>query len=121
MKKKNKQAAEEESWGKFFRDVLVMFLVFVSIYYVVFSFFLANEVVSGPSMQPTFEDGDRLIAVRHFTPKRNDVVIIKAPDQANAMYIKRVIGLPGDTVQSKNDVLYINGKKTAQQYLNNKY
>lgn len=121
MKKKNKQAAEEESWGKFFRDVLVMFLVFVSIYYVVFSFFLANEVVSGPSMQPTFEDGDRLIAVRHFTPKRNDVVIIKAPDQANAMYIKRVIGLPGDTVQSKNDVLYINGKKTAQPYLNNKY
>ena len=121
MKKKNKQAAEEESWGKFFRDVLFMFLVFVSIYYVVFSFFLANEVVSGPSMQPTFEDGDRLIAVRHFTPKRNNVVIIKAPDQANAMYIKRVIGLPGDTVQSKNDVLYINGKKTAQPYLNNKY
>ncbi|WP_070489540.1 signal peptidase I, partial [Lactobacillus sp. HMSC08B12] len=53
--------------------------------------------------------------------KRNDVVIIKAPDQANAMYIKRVIGLPGDTVQSKNDALYINGKKTAQPYLNNKY
>ncbi|CCK86039.1 Signal peptidase I [Lactobacillus equicursoris DSM 19284 = JCM 14600 = CIP 110162] len=118
---KKKQAAEEESWGKFFRDVLVMFLIFVSIYYVVFSFFLANEVVSGPSMQPTFEDGDRLIAVRKFTPKRNDVVIIKAPDQAGAMYIKRVIGLPGDTVQSKNDVLYINGKKVAQPYLNNKY
>lgn len=115
--KKNKQAPEEESWGKFFRDVLVMFLVFASIYYVVFSFFLANEVVSGPSMQPTFEDGDRLIAVRRFTPKRNDVVIIKAP----TMYIKRMIGLPGDTVQSKNDVLYINGKKVTQPYLNNKY
>jgi signal peptidase I len=118
---KKKQAPKEESWGKFFRDVLVMFLVFVSIYYVVFSFFLANEVVSGPSMQPTFEDGDRLIAVRHFTPKRNDVVIIKAPNQPGAMYIKRLIGLPGDTVQSKNDVLYINGKKVAQPYLNNKY
>ena len=119
--KKNKQAPEEESWGKFFRDVLVMFLVFASIYYVVFSFFLANEVVSGPSMQPTFEDGDRLIAVRRFTPKRNDVVIIKAPNQPGAMYIKRMIGLPGDTVQSKNDVLYINGKKVTQPYLNNKY
>ena len=106
--KKKKQAPKEESWGKFFRDVLVMFLVFVSIYYVVFSFFLANEVVSGPSMQPTFEDGDRLIAVRRFTPKRNDIVIIKAPNQPGAMYIKRLIGLPGDTVQSKNDVLYIN-------------
>ena len=112
--KKKQQAAEEESWGKFFRDVLVMFLVLASIYYVIFSFFLANEVVSGPSMQPTFEDGDRLIAVRHFTPKRNDVVIIKAPNQPAVMYIKRLIGLPGDTAQSKNDVLYINGKKVAQ-------
>ncbi|MDD6386237.1 signal peptidase I [Lactobacillus equicursoris] len=119
--KKKQQAAEEESWSKFFRDILVMFLVLASIYYVIFSFFLANEVVSGPSMQPTFEDGDRLIAVRHFTPKRNAVVIIKAPNQSGAMYIKRLIGLPGDTVQSKNDVLYINGKKTAQPYLNNKY
>ena len=113
--------AEEESWGKFFRDVLVMFLIFASIYYVIFSFFLANEVVSGPSMQPTFEDGDRLIAVRKFTPKRNDVVIIKAPakahDQAGAMYIKRVIGLPGDTVQSNNDVLYINGKRLLSHTL----
>ena len=99
-KSKKKQAAEEESWGSFFRDVLVMFTIFVAIYYVIFSFFLANEVVSGPSMQPTFEDGDRLIAVRKFTPKRNDIVIIKAPDEAKAMYIKRVIGLPGDTVQS---------------------
>lgn len=120
-KSKKKQAAEEESWGSFFRDVLVMFTIFVAIYYVIFSFFLANEVVSGPSMQPTFEDGDRLIAVRKFTPKRNDIVIIKAPDEAKAMYIKRVIGLPGDTVQSKNDVLYVNGKKVAEPYLNNKY
>lgn len=68
---KNKQAAEEESWGEFFRDVLVMFLIFVSIYYVIFSFFLGNEMVSGPSMQPTFENGDRLITIHHFTPKRN--------------------------------------------------
>ncbi len=43
-------------------------------------------------MQPTFENGDRLIAVRHFTPKRNDIVILKAPDQKGALYIKRIIG-----------------------------
>lgn len=115
-----KKAAEEESWGEFFRDVLIMFLIFVPIYYVIFSFFLGNEMVSGPSMQPTFEDGDRLITVHHFTPKRNDIVIIEAPDQ-NATYIKRLIGLPGDTIESKNDILYVNGKKTAQPYLNSKY
>lgn len=52
-------------------------------------------------MQPTFENGDRLIAVRHFTPKRNDIVILKAPDQKGALYIKRVVGMPGDMVTSK--------------------
>ena len=114
--KKKKQAPKEESWGKFFRDVLVMFLVFVSIYYVVFSFFLANEVVSGPSMQPTFEDGDRLIAVRRFTPKRNDIVIINAPNQPGAMYIKRVIGLPGETIELKKGELYVNGEHVEQQF-----
>lgn len=98
-----------------------MFAILMGIYYFIFSFFLSNETVSGPSMQPTFENGDRLIAVRHFTPKRNDIVILKAPDQKGALYIKRIIGTPGDMVTSKNDKLYINGKQIAEPYLNNGY
>lgn len=117
-KKKNK---DEESIGHFFLDIIIMFAILMGIYYFVFSFFLSNETVSGPSMQPTFENGDRLIAVRHFTPKRNDIVILKAPDQKDALYIKRIIGTPGDMVTSKNDKLYINGKQVAEPYLNNKY
>ena len=117
-KKKNE---DEESIGHFVLDIIIMFAILMGIYYFVFSFFLSNETVSGPSMQPTFENGDRLIAVRHFTPKRNDIVILKAPDQKGALYIKRVIGTPGDMVTSKNDKLYINGKQIAEPYLNNKY
>ncbi len=78
---------------------------------------IANEEVFGPSMEPNFEQGDRLIAFRHAKIKRNDVVIIKAPDAPGEFYIKRVIGLPGDSVAVKNNELYINGKKTAQPYL----
>ena len=117
-KKKNE---DEESIGLFVLDIIIMFAILMGIYYFVFSFFLSNETVSGPSMQPTFENGDRLIAVRHFTPKRNDIVILKAPDQKGALYIKRVIGTPGDMVTSKNDKLYINDNQIAEPYLNNKY
>ena len=111
-----KKRNDDESIGRFVLDIIIMFAILMGIYYFIFSFFLSNETVSGPSMQPTFENGDRLIAVRHFTPKRNDIVILKAPDQKGALYIKRIIGTPGDMVTSKNDKLYINGKQIAEQF-----
>ena len=54
-------------------------LVFLSIWYLIFNFLLSNDAVSGISMQPTFESGDRLISVRHSEIKRDDIVILKAP------------------------------------------
>lgn len=118
---KIKKDNNEESFGKFLLDVVVMMAIMGSILWALFTFVLSNETVSGPSMQPTFEDGDRIIAVRNFNIKRNDIVILDAPDQKGALYIKRVIGLPGEMVTSKNDKLYINGKYVAQPYLNNSY
>lgn len=108
-----------ESLGRFVLEIIIMMAVLIGIYYLIFSFVLSNETVSGPSMQPTFESNDQVIAVRHFTLKRNDIVILKAPDEKNALYIKRIIGLPGDMVTSKNDKLYINGKQVSEAYLNN--
>lgn len=119
--KKKQSNEEDESLGHFILEIIILFAILLGIYYFVFSVFLSNETVSGPSMQPTFENGDRLIAVRHFALKRNDIVILKAPDEKNALYIKRVIGLPGDMVTSKNDKMYINGKEIKQPYLNNHY
>ena len=49
--------------------------------------------------------------------KRGEVVIVKAPDEPGALYIKRVIGLPGEKIVSKNNQIYINGKKLAQPWL----
>lgn len=119
--KTEKKKQEDESLGRFVLDIIIMMAILIGLYYLIFSFVLSNETVSGPSMQPTFQDKDRVIAVRHFTLQRNDVVILKAPDEKNALYIKRVIGLPGDMVTSKNDKLYINGKEVAEPYLNNSY
>ena len=98
-------------------EVIGIFAIVVAIYYALFAFVLSNDTVSGPSMQPNFETGDRVIAVRHSSLHRGDIVVLNAPDSPGALYIKRVIGVPGDTIRFKNDQLYINGKKTKEPYL----
>lgn len=111
------KASENESFGKWLLQVFVMAAILLGIYYLIFSFVLSNETVSGPSMQPTFENGDRIIAVRHTSLKRGDIVILNAPDEPGALYIKRIVGMPGDSITYKNDQLYLNGKKYSEPYL----
>lgn len=116
-----KMIMNDKDIGSFILDIFIIFAILIGINYFIFNFFLSKNNVSGTSMQPTFENGDRVIAERHFHLKRNDIVILKAPDQRGAFYIKRVIGMPGDMVTSKNDKLYINGKQIPEPYLNNDF
>nr|WP_230913084.1 signal peptidase I [Agrilactobacillus fermenti] len=99
---------------------MVLALIFFGIGQALKTWVFANEQVEGPSMQSTFQSGDRIIAFRHAKVERGDVVILKAPDEPDTYYIKRVIGLPGETVASRNDVMYINGKKLKEPYLDRK-
>lgn len=82
-------------------------------------FLFAPIVVDGLSMMPTLKDQDRMIvnklSYKIGEPKRFDIVVFHAPEQKD--YIKRVIGLPGDTIEYKNDTLYVNGKPYDEPYL----
>lgn len=98
-------------------EIVLFVAIVLGIYYSLFTFVFSNDTVSGPSMQPNFESNDRVITVRHSQIHRGDVVVVNAPDKPRALYIKRVIGLPGDTISFKNDQLYINGKKRSESYL----
>ena len=77
--------------------------------------FLTPIVVDGASMNPTLHNKDRMLVTKIGEPKRFDIVVFHAPDGRD--YIKRVIGLPGDQIEYKNDILYINGKAYEEPYL----
>lgn len=84
------------------------------------SFIFTNYVVEGESMMPTLQNGNRLIVNKIdyeiSKPKRFDILIFHATPTED--YVKRVIGLPGDTIQFKNDVLYVNGNPIKEPFLN---
>ncbi len=94
--------------------ILIIALVLLRLY------IFTPVTVSGESMIPTLVDGERNIALKVGDVKRFDIVSLIAPDDPSKNYVKRVIGMPGDTVEYKDDVLYINGKKYDEPYLEEK-
>lgn len=78
--------------------------------------------VDGPSMQPNLENNERVLVSKRSTIHRGSVIVFEAQGvdpqvTTSTDYVKRVIALPGDTVSSKNGVIYVNGKKTDQSYI----
>jgi signal peptidase I len=94
-------------------------IIAVALAFVIRSFLFAPIVVDGLSMMPTLHDQDRMI-VNKFSytidePNRFDIIVFHAPE--NKDYIKRIIGLPGDRIEYKDDILYVNGKAYKEPYL----
>ncbi|SJZ41468.1 signal peptidase. Serine peptidase. MEROPS family S26A [Pilibacter termitis] len=94
-------------------EVIVFALVLLALRLFVFSPIL----VDGHSMDPTLQDGERMIMVKTAKIERFDIVVSGEPNEPKKNIIKRVIGMPGDTIKFDNDQLYINGKKTDEPYL----
>lgn len=96
---------------------LLFIAVLIAVLFALRKFVFTPVVVRGDSMDPALADGERVIALKNTSIKRFDIVTFPAPDEAGVNYIKRVIGLPGDTIEYKDDTLYINGKKFTESYL----
>ncbi len=94
-------------------------LIAVALAAVIRYFLFAPIVVDGLSMMPTLQHQDRMIVNKLSynigEPKRFDIIVFHAPEQKD--YIKRVIGLPGDRIEYKDDTLYVNGKAYEEPYL----
>ncbi|WP_271000159.1 type I signal peptidase SipX [Listeria seeligeri] len=109
-----------KSENTFFSGALgwIKIIVFALVLAFGIRYFLISPVtVNGKSMDPTLHDGEHLFINKVSNPERFDIIVFPAPDEENAEYIKRVIGLPGDKVEYKQDQLYINGKAYDEPYL----
>lgn len=107
---------------EFLQDVTLLLSVFVLVYL----FLFRPHQVNGMSMYPNFHDKEFLlserISYRFRQPKRGEIVIFRAPPTEicaaiECEYIKRVVGLPGETVAIKNNAVYIDGQKLQEDYL----
>lgn len=98
-------------------DFVETIVVSLAIFFVIYIFIAQPHQVNGHSMDPTLQTGEYLltekIAYRTREPQRGEIVVFKAPTSAcvgsGCDYIKRIIGLPGETVKIAGGKFYING------------
>ena len=112
---------------KAFRSALIeiaYILVGALIIFLIFQVTLQNSIVDGSSMEPNLMNADRLlvskISYTFSEPKRGDIVIFPSPYGDGREFIKRIIGLPGETVQVVSGQVRINGTPLDEPYLVNK-
>lgn len=80
-------------------------------------FFFTPYDVSGQSMYPTLHDGDRIVVSHDKELERGDVVVFTSPITMEDDYIKRVVGVAGDTVEIRSGHVYVNGKQLEDENL----
>ena len=97
--------------------VLLPYIIIILVVLFIKAFIVTPIKVNGESMYPTLEEGDIMIlnktAYYFNKPKRFDIVVVDMPDE---YLIKRVIGLPGEHIEYKDNTLYVDGKKAVENF-----
>ncbi len=101
----------KENSENFFTELLKFVLIAAAIVFPIRLFVAQPFIVSGSSMDPTFHNGQYLIidelSYRFEAPSRGDVLIFRYPKDPKEFFIKRIIGLPGETVSIKSGDVYV--------------
>ena len=115
-REKRKVKAKKQN---FFNDWIVPVVIAVVIAILINKFLIYKVYIPSSSMEPTLNVGDRLLVTRVYNPEklhRGDIVVFDS-DELNETVIKRLIGLPGDTIKIDGTSVYVNGKKLDEPYV----
>ncbi|MBP1968271.1 signal peptidase I [Virgibacillus natechei] len=109
------ETKKKNEWLEWSKAIIIAILIA----FILRTFIFATSIVEGGSMEPTLESGERVIVNKATyllgEPERGDVVIIQTPSKN---YVKRVIGLPGETIEINGSTLLIDGELYEQTFLN---
>ena len=100
-----------------FINLLFSITIAVVLFLIIKSYLVQPFQVEGHSMDLTLKDGSQMLLLKQTKIDRFDIVVFPDPMGSGQSYVKRLIGLPGDSLYVKDDVLYINNQPTAEPYL----
>lgn len=120
-KEKQEKQEQKTSVKREIMEWIIVIEVAVILAVVLNMFLIVNAVIPSASMETTIMTGDRIfgnrLAYLKKDPARGDIVIFKFPDDEKQLFIKRLIGMPGETLQMKDGVVYIDGEALDEPYL----
>jgi signal peptidase I len=113
--------------GAFFLDIIETIVIALSIFLIIYLFVSSPHQVNGQSMVPNFQSGEYVlsdkISYKTRNPRRGEVIVFHAPEAAQCPkgtgcdFIKRVMGLPGETIQVHDNHIWVNGKAVEEPYI----
>ena len=121
MEEKKLKISGVKYWLNFTWEILKIVIISLAIIIPIRYFLIQPFFVKGASMDPNFLDGDYLIideiSYRFNEPQREDVVIFRYPLDSSQFFIKRIIGLPGETVKIKDGRVIIYSQESDQEFV----
>jgi signal peptidase I len=115
-----RQELKKHEWYDLLETIVFAFILA----FLIKTFILQISYIPTGSMIPTLNEKEAVLVIRipyYFRePSRGEVIVFKYPQDLTKEYVKRLIGLPGDTIEIKNGVVYVNGKALDEPYVKNK-